>query len=63
MSQSPDVWKPLPSPNRRDEDKRKAEREALNSKPRPYGKPGFSIDKDGKISYDPAGDPGGKAYK
>jgi len=60
-----DIWKPVHQPTRRElEERRKAEAEA-KSKPGPYdrSKPGFMIDSEGKMSYDPALDPDQKAYK
>jgi len=59
-----DVWKPVHQPTRRELEQRKAAEEARRAQPRPVeGKPGFSIDKDGRWSYDPDKDPQKRAYK
>jgi hypothetical protein len=60
-----DIWQPVkPVPTRREEEERKAKLAAERAKPKPVlGKPGFSVDGDGHLSYDPGADPKGQAYK
>jgi hypothetical protein len=59
-----DIWKSVKKiPTRREEEAREAARRVAAAKPKPYGKPGFTIDSEGRISYDPGQDPKGQAYK
>lgn len=54
----PNIWQPVGRvPTRREEEERKAERKAIAESPRPVdGKPGFTIDAQGRMSYNPGRD-------
>lgn len=59
-----DIWKPVHQPTRREIEQREKERAAQREIPQPIpGRPGFTIDKNGRFGYNPSDDPTGRAYK
>ena len=60
-----DIWQPVGKvPTQREIEARAAKRKAEAAKPKPIpGKPGFTIDGEGRMSYDPYADLKKQAYK
>jgi len=60
-----DIWQPVKRvPTRREEEAKAAERKAQAAQPHPVpGKPGFFIDGQGRMSYNPDLDKNKQAYK